>query len=95
MGMDSVLATELLARIKQTFGIELSSTAIFENPTIQALTDQIISCLPSIAKQPSTVFTESSPLTPNLGTRHSRAEIEVMSEQEALELLQASLRSAQ
>jgi acyl carrier protein len=95
MGMDSVLATELLARIKRTFGIELSSTAIFENPTIQALTNQIISCLPSIAKQPTPTFTESCPLNPHQGARHSRAEIEVMSEQEALDLLQASLRSSQ
>ncbi|MBK5304367.1 MULTISPECIES: beta-ketoacyl reductase, partial [Gammaproteobacteria] len=95
LGMDSVLAAELLTRIKRAFNIDLPSTAIFENPTIQALTDHIVSCLPTPAKQPATTLTEPCAVNTNQRVQHSRTDIEQMSEQEALGLLQASLRNLQ
>ncbi|MBJ9976493.1 SDR family NAD(P)-dependent oxidoreductase, partial [Pseudomonas sp. S75] len=93
LGMDSVLAAELLARIKNSFNIDLPSTAIFENPTIQALSECIASRSPVTAQQQSSTFVEPITNRTDQKPRYLRTDIEQMSEQEALELLQATLRS--
>jgi len=45
LGGHSLLATRLLARVRDRFGVELSLTALFEEPTIEAMAPRIESIL--------------------------------------------------
>jgi acyl carrier protein len=41
LGGDSMIMTQILGRIQETFGISLTIRAIFDDPTVQALAERI------------------------------------------------------
>ncbi len=52
MGLDSLMALEVRARLQQSLGVALPSTLIFDHPTLASLADFLLRLLPAQAVEP-------------------------------------------
>lgn len=84
LGVDSMIALDMKNRLQNLLGLPLSSTLLFDYPTIEALTDYFLEALSPVleSKQPEAVIAEAI---------FSSASVEDMSEAEAEAMLLAQL----
>jgi acyl carrier protein len=85
LGMDSLTSVELRNRLQTILGRSLSSTAIFDYPTVDALAQYIASEMFAVSEEPEE---KHSAVTPTAATQ-----IEQISEDEAEALLLKQLES--
>jgi acyl transferase domain-containing protein/acyl carrier protein len=62
LGMDSLMAVELKNRLQRELGLHLSPTAIFNHPSVSALTSHLVELLSSSGLFPSTPAPASAPV---------------------------------
>ncbi|MET9862669.1 type I polyketide synthase [Streptomyces smyrnaeus] len=74
LGLDSLLALQLRNRVGRDTGIEFAPTAMWTHPTVEALTEYLLSLLMEArptADTPDTANTRDTPTTTNDPARHS------------------------
>lgn len=89
MGMDSLMAVELKGRLERSLGVPLPSTLTFNFPTINALTDYLLSAVFGSSSNPSQ--DQKTPPSPAGDILSAGAQIEDLSEDEISILLQKRL----
>jgi myxalamid-type polyketide synthase MxaB len=88
LGLDSLMAVELRNRLESSLGVFLSPTVAFDYPSIEALTEYLSKDVLKLETAP-----EPQGAADGNGTRASMAaEIERLSEDEALDLLLDELK---
>ncbi|ONI89357.1 hypothetical protein ALI144C_05295 [Actinosynnema sp. ALI-1.44] len=88
LGMDSLLAAQVRTRLEAEFGSRLPATVMFENPTVDALTDHLVGLL-----KPHADVVGQAPVEPRLASPATTA-VGNLSEQELMAILADEVRAA-
>ncbi len=91
LGVDSLMAVDLVNALSHTMGISVAPTLVFNYPTINAIADYLLGEVPLLNREEKRGEEEILTKTPTVMEQSDSDEIQQLSEEEALAQLAAEL----